>query len=258
MNLMPMFTTTTVMMLSAGASFAGGAIVPVVEAQPVMIDEVPVASNWAGAYVGGSLGYVFGADDEVGLQGIGDNGPIGRASGITDVDVSGLTASAHIGYRWQRDNWVFGPNLSIQGGSVDETSSGSFSLNDFDYDTEVKSEIKYLVDLTMKTGYLVNPATLVYGVAGVTRGEFNYEFDTTGTSSGARFTGFSSEDYSETGYIVGFGVERTISERLSAFGEYNYRDFGETTLTTPLAVGEGSTRATPSHSNVKFGVNYRF
>ena len=30
MNLMPMFTTTTVMMLSAGASFAGGAIVPVV------------------------------------------------------------------------------------------------------------------------------------------------------------------------------------------------------------------------------------
>ena len=49
MNLKSMFAATTALVLSAGTSFAGGAIVPVVEAQPVMIDEVPVASNWAGA-----------------------------------------------------------------------------------------------------------------------------------------------------------------------------------------------------------------
>lgn len=242
--------------IGASAAMAGGVVGTVVDIAP--IEAAPVLGAWEGAYAGGSLGYAFRGEDEVGLQGQGTDGPIGRAPGITDVEVSGLTASAHVGYRWQRGDWVVGPNLSIQGGSVDDSASGSFSMNGVNYDTTVTSKVKYVIDLSLKTGYLVDPVTMVYGVAGVSRGEFNYEFSTTGAGGGTSFSGSSSEDFSSSGYVLGFGVERLVSENVSAFGEFNYRSYGKTTLTTPLAVGEGSTRATPSHANIKVGVNFKF
>lgn len=213
----------------AGASFAGGFVAPVTEPPVIVAPEAPVA-NWAGGYVGGSVGYAFGADDEIGLN---------DSSALGQVDVKGVNAGLHAGYRWQRNNWVFGPELWVEGGSVDATDTVTFA----GASREVSSEVNYLLGLQLKTGYIVNPQTMVYGTAGFVRGDFDYSLDD------------DTQGYSENGYSLGLGVERKLRENLALFAEWQYRNFGKTDIT----FGDGTTtRATPEHHNVKVGVNFSF
>lgn len=222
---------------------AGGYIAPVTEVPVIapIVDVAPV-SDWAGAYVGGSLGYSFGGDDEVGLDFFTGGTLTGRDTGLGDLDLNGPTASVHAGYRWQRGAWVFGPELAIEGGSVDD--SVEFSSGGTDYTAE--SSVNYIATLAMKTGYVVNPQTLVYGTAGLTYGDFSYDLNT------------ASEDYTANGWAVGLGVERKLSDRMSVFAEYQYRDFGSTDVSFADGADSIVTVATPKHQNVKLGVNFRF
>ncbi|TGN68370.1 hypothetical protein E4L95_01440 [Paracoccus liaowanqingii] len=163
---------TAALALGAGSALAGGVIAPVVEVAPIEVAPVSVAGAWQGAYVGGSLGYIFGADDVVGIVPTLDGVPIEgrRALNLGDLDVSGATAAVHVGYRWQRDRWVFGPELGVEVGSVDADLASSFEGGDF----ELEAEMQNIVTLVMKTGYSVDPQTLVYGTFGVARGNFDY------------------------------------------------------------------------------------
>ena len=233
--------------IGSQAAFAGEPVVaPVVDVAPVVVAPVAV-SNWAGSYVGGSLGYSFSGDDEIGLEGLSGGATIGRANGLGEADIKGITGGLHVGYRWQRSKWVFGPELGIEGGSVD----GSDPVAAFGFDGTLESEVKYVATLVMKTGYEVSPGTLVYGTAGVAHGEFDY--------IGNQEESSQTVGYSNTGYAVGFGLERQVSARMSVFAEYQYRDFGDTTI--EFDTGDNTsvaTRATPTHSNVKVGVNFRF
>jgi outer membrane immunogenic protein len=117
---------TAIMISGAGAASAGGAVVPIIEAAPAPVSAIAPVMPWQGAYAGASLGYSFGSNDEVGLQASDDDGLLGRATDIVNVKIGGVTGAVHAGYRWQRNNWVFGPSLSIEGGSVDDSESGSF------------------------------------------------------------------------------------------------------------------------------------
>lgn len=239
-------------LFSGTAALAGGYAAPVTETPIVVVETAAPVSDWAGGYAGASIGYSFGADDEIGFEDRDNGVTSGRYNGLGNVDVSGVTGDLHAGYRWQRGGWVFGPELSIEGGSVDESddidvtsSDGSFALAG-----EVKSEVNWIGSLLFKAGYTVNPQTLVYGAAGVTRGDFDYSLTTGGETT--------TKGYSATGYVVGLGVERKLNERLSAFAEYQYRNYGKTDVTYNNAAGDLVTRATPEHSNIKLGVNFSF
>ncbi|WP_265501509.1 outer membrane protein [Paracoccus beibuensis] len=229
------------------AALAGEPVVaPVVEVTPVEVAPVSV-STWAGGYVGGSLGYSFSGDDEIGLELLSDGSTVGRANDLGEADIKGVTGGLHAGYRWQRNKWVFGPELGIEGGSVD----GSDAVSAFGSEGTLESDVKYVATLVMKTGYEVSPGTLVYGTAGIAHGKFDY----TGTLNDDSQT----VEYSNTGYALGLGVERRMSDRMSIFAEYQYRDFGEKTV--EFDIGDDTavaTRPTPTHSNVKVGLNFRF
>jgi outer membrane immunogenic protein len=242
------FVSVSALVLGSGAAFAGGVVAPVVDVAPVVVTPVsPIASAWGGAYVGGSLGYSFGGDDTIGLDLVSEGTLIGRGTDLGDADLKGVTAGAHVGYRWQRAKWVFGPELGIEGGSID----GSDDVSAFGLDGTIESEINYIVSLVMKTGYEVTPGTLIYGTAGVAHGDFDY----TGTVADDS----QSVGYSATGYALGLGVERKMNDRMSVFAEYQYRDFGREDLSFVLDSGENvETIATPTHSNVKVGANFTF
>ncbi|MDP5306532.1 outer membrane protein [Paracoccus spongiarum] len=234
-------------MLTAGASAAGGYVAPV--ATPPIVGPVVAvepASSWAGAYGGVALGYSFGGDDEVGLD-FFDGGVLdSRATGLADLDIGGVTGSLHGGYRWQRGSWVYGPELSLEGGSVDDSAD----FSEGGVSGTISNSVNYIAALTLKTGYLVNPQTMVYGTAGWNYGDFTYELE--GPS------GSGSDDYTANGYVLGLGVERQVSERMSVFAEYQYRDFGSTDATFADGADSVVTVATPKHQNVKLGVNFRF
>lgn len=230
----------------ASGALAGGYVAPV--AAPVVTPTVEVApvGDWAGGYVGGSIGYAFGGDDEIGLDRYVGDTRVERNTGLGQADLKGVNAGLHAGYRWQRDNWVFGPELWVEGGSID--GSDSFLLDGVE--TELESSVNYMVGLQFKTGYAVNPQTLVYGTAGAVYGDFDYDL---GTAAGSETASFE-----ETGYSLGLGVERRIRDNLSVFAEWQYLNFGD----TDVDFGDDTDRlvsgATPEHHNIKLGVNFSF
>lgn len=220
------------MTFAALAAQAGGYTPPLVEpvpAAPVVIEE-PVGA-WQGGYAGLTLGYAFKGKDQVGVGGTGASVDAGK------LELSGANAGIRAGYRWQRGNWVVGPELSYEGGSIDDSVSG----NGYD----VSSKIKNMYALRLKTGYTVAPDMLVYGIAGVGRAKIDYS-----VSGDADI----KDSYNETGYILGLGVEKQINAKWSVTGEYEYADFGAKNLSN----GDNDTNATPQYNNIKLGMNFRF
>lgn len=221
------------------SAHAGGFIAPVVEpAVSPIVETAP--GNWAGAYAGATLGYAFSGEDRVGLA----QGDTGAVTNYDKLDLSGVNGGLRIGYRWQKDNWVFGPELGYEAGNIEDSFSNDGGVS-------AKSKIKNVAALRFKTGYSVTPDTLVYGIVGVARAKVDYEV------SGASVPGTAAIDdsISRTGYILGLGAEKQLTERVSITGEYEYANFGKETL---VDAGGIQTKATPKYNNVKLGVNFRF
>lgn len=246
-SLFAAFAASGAVTLGTTAALAGGAIVPVLDVAPVQMATVaPTAGGWDGGYVGGSLGYSFGGDDKIGFEAHEGDAVLGRTGNLANARISGLTAGVHAGYRWQRERWVFGPELAIEGGSVDDAAT--FNV-DGDAVT-VESKVNHIISLVMKTGYAIDPQTLVFGAFGVSRIDADY--------IGSDNEGTRKVGYTANGLTAGFGVERKVNASTSVFAAYQYRDYGNTTVDF---TDEGTTLrtvATPDHSNIKVGVNFSF
>ncbi|MDF3607004.1 outer membrane beta-barrel protein [Paracoccus sp. DMF-8] len=221
------------------AAHAGGFIAPVVEPAVSPIVETAPVGNWAGAYAGATLGYAFGGEDRIGLaQGEG------AVTNYDKLDLSGVNGGLRIGYRWQKDNWVFGPELGYEAGNIEDSFSNDGGVS-------AKSKIKNIVGLRFKTGYAVTPDTLVYGIIGAARAKVDYEV----TGASVPGTAAINDSISRSGYIVGLGAEKQLTERVSITGEYEYANFGKETVSD---AGGIQTEATAKYNNVKLGVNFRF
>lgn len=229
-----------VLTLSAPA-FAGGYTPPVIT-PPVVVPEVmpsfPV--SWEGVYAGGAIGYSFGTDDRVGITQTG-----GRSTDTPgSVDISGMGWALHMGYRWQQEfhgrQVVTGPELAYEGGNARD----SFDSNGM----TASSQLDWLLSLRWKTG-LLNEAqdTLFYGTIGYAHGKFDYSVD----GAGMDYRG----DFTDNAWTVGLGIEKKLNERVSLFGEWEFRQFGKTVLSDATGY---STRATPEHHNVRVGLNIGF
>lgn len=232
------------------AANAGGYTPPVVDSGVVapIVETAPVG-DWAGGYAGLTLGYAFGGDDEVGLDVYNGGDLFGRGNNLGSTDMKGVNGGLHIGYRWQRDNWVFGPELWVEGGSIDATDtisySGTADGTTITVEGEMESKVNYLAGLQFKTGYVVNPQTLVYGTIGYVHGDFDLSFGET-------------VNYTANGYSVGLGAERKLRDNLSVLAEWQYRNFGKTDVAFGSTDDGEVTRATPEHHNFKLGLNFKF
>ncbi|MDS9467076.1 outer membrane beta-barrel protein [Paracoccus sp. MBLB3053] len=219
--------------LGAGiAANAGGYTPPVVEPIIAPIEE-PVL-DWAGGYAGATLGYGFGGKDRIGISDSTDT----LLGDIGELEMDGANAGIRAGYRWQRDKWVFGPELGWEITDIKGDTSGMIGGTEYG----AESKVKNVLALRFKTGYAVRPDMLVYGIAGWARADVDY--DIAGEDVG----------YDTDGYILGLGVEKKINERTSITGEYEYANFGKETL----EFGEYSTKATVDYNNLKVGVNFSF
>lgn len=234
-------STLAIATMTAGAAAAGGYTPVVVEPAPITPVVTAPVGNWQGGYAGATLGYAFGGDDVVGVS----DGDTLLEGDLGEFELSGVNAGLRAGYLWQRDRLVIGPELSIEGGNIDD----DIDLVD-DGDVTIgsgTSEVNHVIALKLKTGYEVAPNTLLYGVAGVARGDFTYELD-----GGPAFSG--KDDYTANGFVFGVGVERKVSDRMSVTGEIEHTEFESETVD----IGDFTTEASPSFSNVKLGVNFRF
>jgi outer membrane immunogenic protein len=225
------------------ACFAGAAAAADLPARIYTKAPPPVAAyNWSGCYGGGNGGGIWSQNQ---WWQIGGTGQL-FSSSAPNSWLAGVQAGCN--YQFS-GNWVVG----IQGDYdwTDATGSGPHStlltLTD-------QSHLSGLGSVTGRVGYVFWDRWLGYvkgGGAWERVGYLQY-FPATGAT-------FATSGATLDGWTVGIGGEYGITPNLSAFLEYDYYDFGTSTLTFAAAGGGSPTiNIHETQSVVKAGLNWRF
>jgi len=165
--------------------------------------------NWAGVYAGLNLGYEWGK--------------------VTNwnIDPSGVSGGAQIGYNWQSGQFVFGGEADIQATTADDTFA------------PYKFSNPWFGTLRARAGYAMSNM-LFYATAGLAYGDVTGEINSL------------DETHTEVGWTAGLGMEVGFAPNWSAKVEYLYMDLGDRTFTI-TGVNNGY-----QGNLLRFGVNYHF
>ncbi len=166
----------------------------------------PPVPDWSGPYIGGHLGYDWGRTRVL------DNGVLTEAGAPTNGVVGGFLA----GYRWQKDNFVFGLEADIGAANLHGTGLPPPP-------PPIVLPNQYFVDWTSylrgQIGYIILPSTLIFASGGFSLAGFTFQDGGTGNNFGAVFPGWN----------VGGGIDHMFTPNFIARLEYIYADFGNKT-----------------------------
>jgi outer membrane immunogenic protein len=197
--------------------------------------------NWNGCYAGVNAGYgrasISGIDSDI-------------SAAIGSATATGGAFGGQLGCDHQTANWVSGMQLTL-----DKTHlTGSHPYIDGSGPADrVTYEIKSLISITGRIGYLLQPDTLAYFKAGGAWTRTNHD----DSDPGAPYTG--NREVTRNGWLAGVGLEHKIGRNFSSYVEYNYMDFGRQTVTIAYSDGEIANYSFKQTMNyLGFGVNYRF
>jgi outer membrane immunogenic protein len=226
----------------AAASSASAADLP---ARGPMVAKAPAymaqVYNWTGFYVGGHLGWA-----RVDLNSTIIAAPAGFTTGtLGGSSQSGFLGGGQAGFNYQVGQFVFGVEGDIAWTDISRTTVvgpiAGITLRE-------TSKVDWVATLAGRLGYAWGPA-LLYVKGGVAW----MDWSTTATATGA-VVGTATGGNTETGYVLGAGLEYGFTPNWSGKLEYNYLDFG-----TERVTGAGFTVDTSLRTHiVKAGINYRF
>lgn len=235
---------------------ANAADLPVVAAPP------SPAFSWAGLYIGGHVGGMFGTasfDDPLGPSLFGDR-----------VRTPGFLGGAQLGYSFQAPGapWVFGLEGDVSGLASDGTNT-CLAFSALFVSANCRSRPFADGTVTARVGYALGAQghTLVYGKAG--GAWLNEDVDIT-TNRSPPLVLATSTSRTGLGWTAGAGVEQALTPAWSLRLEYDFLQFGSFGVATPpgaiLEPGGrflGLTPPTTTHvsqnvQELKLGVNYRF
>ena len=192
-----------------------------------------VVYNWTGFYIGGHVGGAFAGDNSLQSSDVRFMG--GVQGGFDYQFHPNWVVGAEAQYSWlgggnNNNNGVLFPGGTLVTGSANDQ----------------------LGSVTGRLGYAWGPA-LLYAKGG-------YAFRDT-NNIGVSIAGvpqpFTTSGNRKDGYTVGAGLEYMFTPNWSAKAEYQYYDFGKTTITAGPADVVGAGFRNDDHT-VKVGLNYRF
>ena len=191
------------------------------------------AEDWTGFYAGGTIGYSWGdVDAGDNLVALGKLARV-RSDGFNMLDPSGEDISAFAGYRMQSGAMVYGGEVDLRFGGLSDSTGSGF--------VDATVEAENTVGLRGNVGYDLNDM-LIYGAFGVVSTDFG---DFTQDVTQDRFTGYS----------IGIGVERMVTETLSIRGELSYERYN---FDVELNTGKISQNAHIGAARLSIGANFRF
>ena len=124
-----------------------------------------------------------------------------------------VTGGIYAGYdKTINDIFVVGAEAGLDFASDDETVVSAAG-------TTYAIDPKYSFDITARTGYLVNPKTLIY-----VRGGYSNSRVRATVAAGSNIRSHSD---SNDGWVVGGGVERQITSNMTTRVEYRYSKFDQ-------------------------------
>jgi outer membrane immunogenic protein len=199
--------------------------------------------SWTGCYAGLNVGLGW---SRVGMaDGAGDSLDIANGAGAA--------GGGQVGCDYQLSkSWVIGLEgmfdaTKFEGNALDPTGAAF-----------INSKIPWTSTVTGRLGYAIEPITLLYvkGGAAFTRDQLKV-FNNLVTP----MVQLASLTDSRTGWTIGAGIEHKFWGPITAFFEYDYMQFGTTTLATTGLVPLGfapNIKASDTVHEVLFGVNLHF
>jgi outer membrane immunogenic protein len=215
--------------LAASGAHAGGAVVVAPEAA---VASLAAKSFWTGVWSGVSLGQNFAA---YGL-GLGFD-TIAQPQNVFGLKLPALgstggLAGVELGYGRDLGNgWVAGLQLDYTASSTSNESGINFGAGTIGggnppITLESTLQAQNMTSGLGRLGYLTSESTMIYGLLGVTHGNFRVSF-----------SGTAGDDFATTGAglaltapTIGAGIETRISEKTSLKLEYRMTDFGDYSL----------------------------
>jgi len=222
-------------------------------------------TNWAGLYIGGNVGYGWGAGD----FNIGPSGGVEARPQSMNTHSRGAIGGAQIGYNWQAASFVLGLEADIQGsgirGSAKEpffnTDANAFLPGEF---LSADQKLSWFGTLRTRLGVAATPDLLLYATAGLAYGQVKASADTIFVAGPVVLGDYPAAiSRTNAGWTVGAGTEWMFARNWSAKLEYLYVDLGDVSATVrdalhpAVPVTASYTWKTQDHI-VRAGVNYHF
>lgn len=203
------------------------------------------APIWQGFYIGGNVGYAWGA---------GDHDRVSSTDGTfrTGLDNSGAFGGGQFGYNAQYGNIVAGIEADIQGGDV---NSSPLAFTQGGGSGTLSNDINVFGTIRGRLGYAMGP-WLLYATGGFAWADVDVK--ASGVTGAGNAYSISDSSFA-TGYVVGAGVEYALSRNWSIKGEYQYLNLDAGTIGGTDAAGSAvNVRSEPDLHTVRMGLNYRF
>ena len=202
-------------------------------------------ANWAGWYVGANAGYGWSANDIAVDQGY-----------VSALSPSGGFGGGQIGYNWQgvwHPHLVLGIEADFQGADFSDSKTTSTNV----FDESGKTSIDWFGTVRGRLGYAFD-RTLVYATGGFAYGQVSDNYSFTNYSQPKYDTGVSRTQ-TQTGYVVGAGIEHKLTPAWSVKAEYQYINLGNDDFydkaTSSKSIGYAPSKDVDL-STVRAGINY--
>jgi outer membrane immunogenic protein len=215
-----------ILMAAAGAvALTGSALaadLPMAAPPPAYIPPPPLFS-WTGIYVGGQIGYAWGAGN------FNDSGfdPITGTfiSGTLGSTPSGVIGGAHLGYQYQFNQLVLGIEGSVDGTSLSNTAVAVFPVAFGGSTLTAHSTADVQGSIRGKAGIALD-RVLIYGTGGVAFGGFNTDFTLSAPNFVPPFFATANRSTTRVGWTAGGGLQYAVTNNWWVFAEYRFSDFG--------------------------------
>src|SRR5262247_2673054 len=208
----------------------------------------PPPFSWTGFYVGGNIGGAW-ANRDVLDPFFGVNFNNGNSNGV-------FIGGGQLGYNWQVGYAVLGIEADFDG-AANNNNTGTVFIPTVG-SIQVTSNNRWITTLAARFG-VTNGPWLFYGKAG---GGWvgSDDFTVTNLTTGSSIT--VSNNNTNSGWLVGAGIEWAFLPNWSAKVEYNYLGLGDRTFTvpagSPFLASDTFTQSNRSIQMVKVGINYLF
>lgn len=182
--------------------------------------------TWAGVYVGINGGYGLSANNSTIYAYANDPG-VGATttSATTDYDKSGGFGGGQIGYNFQRGRVVYGVEADIQGAGIGGSGSAFASAGGITSSPSRDSNLDWFGTVRGRVGYSYDRA-LFYFTAGFAYGGTHGSASMAMNDNGAPYNFTHNVSATQTGYVLGGGIEYALTPAWSVKGEYQYIDLG--------------------------------
>ena len=211
----------------------------------ISLSSAPAALAGDGIYISGSINTT--TQENNSSRNTGSNqpnvGPAGGASAtVVDKD-TGIGFVGGIGYKKHlTEDFFASVEVFYSTESAETTTLNNVKVNNVELNSTYGADLRLGTDVTDKVS--------IYGLAGITA----HDFDSSLSYTFAPPTDFVSDE--EWGYTYGGGVEISLTEKLSTFGEF--RIVNDLSFDTPVDRGGIQADEDLNYTTIRTGVRFSF